>query len=671
MPWTSYGPKAFYIPGPDDDGAAGPMPYEGGQAVPYPDVPPAMPYETASGGYAQAGGDTTPGFWPGSTGEMPQADDGTPMAPEPDEPPAPRPAPAYGAGAPVMSPVARGSGVLPPLRLVNGRLTIADNDGNPVISAQGYLDAQRKADVRQAEGPMAGLTDADLALQAQDNPNGYAAKMLNASIDRKVMAGYANNLFPGTGTGPSGAAAWSAPPEGMQALQGQAEYLDGALGDLQQRRQYVVNNPNFSPTQKTQLLRGLDTQIGNLQRQQTGLAQQAARLWKPPAGQKARAAGMHPQYGLPGGPPLDPQSRQQLQQMEMSVRQVQMRPDLGPQQKEYFRATMQERMDAIDPEGRYRNGQQPMSAVEQAVSDLVHVDEEHGVIHTLDPKTGGVKTTLMKPTNSQQYPPGQEPGSYFQVPWHPGAWYTRDHNGVPKLLYDPEKGQGKGTGKDDFGKWLTQTDSFARQYGLNHVQSRQYMDALQQLHDGNPEPYNRLQALRPLRDVAAEQKRNDALQKQQDAAETKRQAHSDAADKADAGLQERASKFAELQAEREAKAKNNGVNSVADPAAVQKYEHDYYQKFGGKGEMGVTLSQVPRWRLLNTHIPAAMRAAAGDPDALRRLSDLKALAEHHGKFSFAGKGLEYSPDQSRWALGLSVLKRYAPQAAGYNTDEIP
>ena len=131
--------------------------------------------------------------------------------------------------------------------------------------------------------------------------------------------------------------------------------------------------------------------------------------------QAAVQAGMHPDYGTPGGPELDPRSRQQLQDAEYAVQQARNDPNLSTAQKVSVVQAMSNKINSLDPAGRYRNGQQPMTAIQKAMAQATYTDPDSGTVYSMNPRTGEVTPHFPRP-QAQQKAAKEQPQSFDDLP---------------------------------------------------------------------------------------------------------------------------------------------------------------------------------------------------------------------------------------------------------------
>ncbi len=568
-----------------------------------------MPYEpTPTQGYAMP--DEEQGYPPTGYGRMPRADSEPeqyhtnadprfrlPGAMPPAEDQLPQEPRGYAQAAPIpQEGFSRGGLGVPPLRMTDQGAFVADEQGNPLMSLKDYHGRMMGGQSRQ-----------------------------KTMTPEQEAASFNSGLRWGPNT-----------PEQTSQF---GQMISQRQAHLQNLYQQVQNDPNLSALDKSHALSHLAAQSGQLA-EHWEKAQQASKK------QSATAAGLHPDYGTAQGPELDPRQREQLQDAEYAIQQIRSDPSLSTQQKVAAVSSLSNKINQIDPAGRYRNGQQPMSPVEKFQAQNVHVDTENGYVMAIDAK-------------------GQP---HFHA--------------LPK----PEKG-GKDTGFDalTFQQQHKMVDDFARQYGISHQEAVQHIRQHEQLirGGGGGGPELDPQPLRPLRDqeheqrhmenvmklAQAEQARQEKDAKAQNAVtEKKKKAEQDAekdAEKHDMTLQTASRTHAEqslksrnsLRARKETTATNKVTPDELDPDEIEKEAAKEYQKRGGKGYYGSPLSHAETTRTLKEHLPEARRKAqeAGDTEALHYFDNMEKLANAYPNLKNA------SPlERGHWLLGKWKLAEYVP-----------
>ena len=295
---------------------------------------------------------------PNYSGAMPYADENPPystptdprfrlpnsMPPAEDEPPpeAPR-----GYAAVLQPGFTRGGMGVPPLRMTDRGPVLSDESGNPITDGTGSPVSLSQYSSRMMANQPRQRTMTPEQEAASWNSSLYNAGQLAGNSDQHANA-FAQMIA-----------------ERQQHLQGQM--------------QQVQDNPYMSPLDKSHTLSHLIQQQGQLAEHWQKVQQQGQR-------QAATNAGLHPDYGTPNGPELDPRQRQQLAEAEYGIQSARNDPNLSTEQKVVAVTALRRKIESIDPAGRYRNGQNPMSPAEKFAAQNVTFYPEHGLALAVDAK---------------------------------------------------------------------------------------------------------------------------------------------------------------------------------------------------------------------------------------------------------------------------------------------
>ena len=292
---------------------------------------------------------------PNYSGAMPYADENPPystptdprfrlpnsMPPAEDEPPpeAPR-----GYAAVLQPGFTRGGMGVPPLRMTDRGPVLSDESGNPITDGTG----------------------SPVSLSQ------YSSRMMDQGGRRQS-----------TMTPEQEAASFNSGLRWGPANAEQADLMTQAIGQQHQRLQGLIEqaqqSPYLTPAARAQA-------IGHLLQQQGQLVEHYHAVQAEGNRHRAIAAGMHPDYGTPQGPDLDPRQRQQLAEAEQAVQQVRNAADLSTEQKVTAVTALRRKIEQLDPAGRYRNGQNPMSPAEKFAAQNVTFYPEHGLALAVDAK---------------------------------------------------------------------------------------------------------------------------------------------------------------------------------------------------------------------------------------------------------------------------------------------
>ena len=314
---------------------------------------------------------------PNYSGAMPYADENPPystptdprfrlpnsMPPVEDEQP---PEPPRGYAAVLQPGFTRGGMGVPPLRMTDRGPVLSDESGNPIMDGAGNpVSLSQYSSRMMDQGPR----------QHTMTPEQEAASWNSSLYNAGQLAGnggaHADNF--------------------AQMIAARQQHLQGQM-------QQVQDNPYMSPLDKSHTLSHLIQQQGQLAEHWQKVQAQGQR-------QAAANAGLHPDYGTPQGPELDPRQRQQLAEAEQAVQQVRNANDLSTEQKVTAVTALRRKIDQLDPAGRYRNGQQPMSAVEKFTAQNVQFFPEHGLALAVDAKGQPHWQTLPKPEKAEKANP--------------------------------------------------------------------------------------------------------------------------------------------------------------------------------------------------------------------------------------------------------------------------
>jgi hypothetical protein len=438
--------------------------------------------------------------------------------------------------------------------------------------------------------------------------------------------------------------------------------VNARLGQLESFYRMAQQDPNLSDQERGHVLNHIYQQAGSVVAQHANYReqQQAQR-------QKAQAAGLHPDYGTPGGPELDPRRRMELAQAEAALQSVRNDPTLSPAQKVQAHQVLSAKIESLDPAGRYRNGQQPMSPIEQFAAQNIRFYPEHGLAVAIDSK--GTPHWQKLETGGKG---GKQVAEGFDdLP------FDRQH----KILTD----------------FMTKYGIEDPQEALQHIR---YHESLLRPGGGGQDARNypdtpagraaanvqrdwdaqHRQGLRPLRDVQQEQKAREkqaadqekAMQRweaDQDKARQKKQADADRLDKSDMDLQLRLEKRAREELEHDAaarakKAKASGDIAGATPDTVDPQEvhklaaQMYHDATGGHGYYGALRSEADMTRLHRETLPALIDKArrAGDDVAAQAFENMRTLAQKHPK----GFHTMTPQERGHWLVGQSLRRTYDP-----------
>lgn len=275
-----------------------------------------------------------------------------------------------------------GMGVPPMIQGSDGQTYLADNEGQPAmlggkpVTFDQYYQSQRSARGTQE--------DYDHYMKSRlDNE----AASFNSAIARY---GY---------------------PEAGQEFAGMIDQRSNFLQGLMQQ---VQNDPNLSARARANALGHLYGQMGQL----TTHWQKAQAQTR----QKALNSGLHPDYGTPEGPELSPRQQQDVQDTEQALRQIMADDSLSQDQKLQAGTMLSQKLSQLDPLRRYRNGSQPMRAVDKWAAQNYHVDPDTGNTMYFDGKVWKVV-----PPKPQGKVSGQKGDTFMSQPYAERAKMIHEH----------------------------------------------------------------------------------------------------------------------------------------------------------------------------------------------------------------------------------------------------